>query len=158
MRNAMSKDLLSRHHEDLDRRIASLVARAYGGDVQALASEWDRFERDLLEHFAIEEREVLPRFARDQPEEAAALRHEHAALRRDLLALGIRADLHFLRADAVTAFVGDLRAHAAHEESVLYPWARTRLDRGAWDAMAERLRSAKRVATDALSELGARTM
>jgi hemerythrin-like domain-containing protein len=154
----MNHDLLARHHEDLDRRIGALLARADGGDVHDLALEWDRFERELLAHFALEEREVLPRFARYRPEEATVLRQEHAALRRDLLALGVRADLHLLRADAVTAFVAELRAHAAREDEALYAWARTHVSRDAWTTISERLRAAKRAATDALSSLGAQTM
>lgn len=154
----MNNDLLSRHHEDLDRRIATLIARANGGDVHELARAWGAFERELLAHLALEEEELLPRFALEQPEEARALRQEHAALRRDLLTLGIRADLHFLRAEAVREFVDDLRAHAAREERALYPWARTHVGQDAWTTVAERLRAAGRSTSDALADLGAHTL
>jgi hemerythrin superfamily protein len=154
----MITNLLSRHHEDLDRRIASLLTRADGGDTHDLAQEWSRFEADLLRHFEIEERSLLPRFAQDQPEEAAALRLEHAALRRDLLALGIRADLHFLRAEAVRDFVADLHAHATREERSLYPWAKEHVAHGTWAEISEGLRDAGHAVARALSDLGSQTL
>lgn len=132
----MNGNLLSRHHEELERRIATLLTRADGGDGHLLADEWRLFERELLRHFDLEERLVLPRFQRDDPDEAAALHHEHATLRADLLAYGIRADLHFLRAEAVRGFIADLRAHAAHEDRVLYGWAEQNLDEETWAEIA----------------------
>jgi iron-sulfur cluster repair protein YtfE (RIC family) len=149
---------LPRHHLDLAHRIESLLTRASGGDPRELAREWDCFEHELLEHFTLEEQLLFPRFSRAEPEEAAALIREHRALRQDLLALGVRADLHFLRVDAVRTFVADLRAHAAHEERVLYPWARANVERGLWAAMADRLRGAGRAVISDLAQLGARTL
>jgi hemerythrin-like domain-containing protein len=143
----MDKDLLARHHEELDRRIAVLLRKADGGDDHELWEEWSRFERELLRHLALEERELIPRFRREHAEEAAALVQDHSALRRDLLALGIRADLHFLRAEAVRSFVADLRAHAVREDQVLYPWAETHLHDDDWRTIAEGLREARRFLT-----------
>jgi hemerythrin-like domain-containing protein len=157
MNDDMNNDLLTRHHGDLAQCIESLLTRAMGGDPYDLAREWDRFEHELLEHFDLEEQVILPRFSRAQPEEAAALRREHRALRQDLLTLGVRADLHFLRAEAVRGFVADLRAHAAREERVLYPWARANVDHETLAAMTDRLRAARRVMTGDLADLGVRT-
>jgi iron-sulfur cluster repair protein YtfE (RIC family) len=154
----MNDDLLPRHHQDLAQRIESLLTRAAGGDPRDLAREWDCFEHELLEHFALEEQVLFPRFSRAEPDEAAALTREHRALRQDLLTLGVRADLHFLRLDAVRSFVADLSAHAAHEERVLYPWAQANVEPGTWAAMAERLRSAGRAVISDLADLGARTL
>ncbi|HVZ72889.1 MAG TPA: hemerythrin domain-containing protein [Polyangia bacterium] len=154
----MNHDALARHHEDLDRRIERVLTSAASGDAHDLRQEWSGFERELLNHFDVEEREIIPSFMRENPEEAAALAQEHVALRRDLLALGIGADLHTLRAEAVRAFVTDLRAHAAREERVLYAWAREHLDRDAWTAIGEALRAAGRLVARGLSELGGRTL
>jgi hemerythrin-like domain-containing protein len=136
MRN---QDVLSQHHAELDRRIALLLEKADGGDPHELGQEWNRFERELLWHFEIEERELFPAFSRDHADEAAALRDEHDTLQRDLLALGIRADLHFLRAEAVRAFIDDLRLHAAREDAVLYRWAREHVGEEAWTRIAAAL-------------------
>jgi hemerythrin-like domain-containing protein len=154
----MDHDLLSRHHEDLERLIGALLTRADGGDGHDLQVEWSQFEGELLRHIELEEREVLSAFAKDAPEEAAALRQEHARLRGEALALGIRADLHHLRAEAVRLFIADLRNHAAHEERVLYPWAAARVAPDTWTAIARGLREARQTVARRLSDLGAKTL
>jgi hemerythrin-like domain-containing protein len=154
----METDVLSRHHAELDERIVNLLLHADGGDCHHLAGEWNRFEGELARHFEIEEHEVFPLFAREYPEEVAALRQEHAALRRDLLALGIRADLHFLRAEAVRDFVRDLRAHARREDEMLYRWAVTGLQPGAWAKIAAFLNHAVDATTRTMSDLSSRSL
>jgi hypothetical protein len=156
----METDVLSRHHNELDEQIANLLLRADGGDCHALAGEWNRFESELGRHFELEEREVLPLFARENPEETAALRQEHGALRRDLLALGIRADLHLLRAEAVRDFVRDLRAHARREDETLYRWAATGLQPGTWAKIAAFLNDndAVHTAKRTMDELSSRSL
>jgi hypothetical protein len=158
----MTNDLLSRHHAELDQRVAALQTTADGGDGPALALAWGGFERELLRHFELEERELFARFALERPDEVAALKQDHEALRRDLLALGIRADLHCLRAEAVRGFVADLRAHAEREEQALYRWAATGVGTEAWSRIARGLREARettgRKLADGLSRLGARSL
>ena len=121
----MDHDMLCRHHAELDRRVAALLTTADGGDCHDLANAWDHFERELTTHFELEELELFQRFMLDHPDEVAALRRDHEGLRRDLLAFGVRADLHCLRAEAVRAFIVDLRAHAAREEQALSRWTGT---------------------------------
>jgi hemerythrin-like domain-containing protein len=149
----MDKDLLARHHEELERRIAVLLTKADGGDSHDLWEEWCRFEHELLRHLDLEEREVFPRFRREHAEATAALLEEHSGLRRDLLALGIRADLHSLRADAVRAFVDQLHAHAVREEQLLYPWAKDNLHDDTWETITESLRAAGRFVSRRLTGL-----
>jgi hemerythrin-like domain-containing protein len=139
----MDHDVLSQHHAELDRRVAALLTSADGGDCHDLAIAWDGFERELTAHFDLEERELFRRFMLEHPEEVAVLRQDHEALRRDLLALGVRADLHCLRAEAVRAFIIDLRAHATREEQSLYRWARTDVAHDAWTKIARGLREAR---------------
>lgn len=154
----METDVLSRHHAELDERVVNLLLHADGGDCHDLAGEWNHFEGELARHFEIEEHEVFPLFARENPEEVARLRQEHGALRRDLLALGIRADLHLLRAEAVRDFVRDLRAHARREQEVLYRWAATGLQPGAWAKISAFLNHAVHTAKRTMDDLGSRTL
>jgi hemerythrin-like domain-containing protein len=151
----MDKDLLARHHAELDTRIGALLTKADSGDSHELCEEWSRFEHEVLRHFDLEEREVIPRFKRDHTEDAEVLLQEHATLRRDLLALGIGADLHCLRAEAVRAFLDDLRGHAAREDQLLYPWAQEDLQEDVWTTIAQGLRDARRFVARHLSHVGA---
>ena len=158
----MNDDLLSRHHAELDQRVATLLTTSDGGDCHELANAWGLFERELLRHFELEEEHLFRGYALERPEEVTALKQEHEALRRDLLALGIRADLHCLRAEAVKGFIAELRAHAAREEEALYRWAKTHVDGDTWSTLAHRLREARETVTkrlaDDLSRLGARSL
>jgi hemerythrin-like domain-containing protein len=132
--------LLADHHRELDRMFGALVTRARGGDTFQLRQAWDAFERGLLGHLELEEREILPGFARDDAGGAKAILDEHAAIRTALLELGVNLDLHLLRADVVEAFVEQLRAHARREEAALYPWATRHVLRREWSTMGRALR------------------
>ncbi|HVU52358.1 MAG TPA: hemerythrin domain-containing protein [Polyangia bacterium] len=154
----MDNDALARHHHEIDERICKLLLSADGGDNHDLAAAWNLLEGELARHFELEEHEVFPLFERENPEEVARLRHEHAALRRDLLALGIRADLHFLRAEAVRDFVRDLRAHATREDETLYRWAAKDLAPGVWAKIAATLDHVARAVGHAIDEYGSQTL
>ena len=134
--------LLAEDHRRLDRSFGALVVRAQGGDPIQLRAEWQAFERGLLHHLDLEEREILPGFARDNEEDAEMIRQEHAAIRETLVEMGIDLDLHLLRADAVQRFCDRLRAHAAQEEAALYRWAGGNVPRGQWAALGRRLSNA----------------
>lgn len=139
---AMSTDhtLLWQHHRSLEKRIATLVMRAEDGDCHELATEWNRFEDELHRHFDVEETELFPRLARQNAKEVAELRQEHEQLRKDLLALGIRSDLHLLGAEGVQSFIADLRAHARREDRTLYRWSAEQLDAHVWETVEGELR------------------
>ena len=66
-------------------------------------------------------------FSRSEPKEAREILDEHARLRGRLVELAIDLDLHCLRPETVSAFVDELRSHAAREELLLYPWAARQL-------------------------------
>jgi hemerythrin-like domain-containing protein len=153
----MDNDVLARHHAEVDERICKLLLRADGGDCHDLAAEWNILEGELARHFDLEEHELFPLFERENPEEVAALRQEHAAIKRDLLALGIRADLHFLRAEAVRDFVRDLRAHSTREDETLYRWAAKDLQPGTWAKIAATLNHFVHAVGHTVDELGSRT-
>jgi len=139
----MGDNVLSRHHADLDQGIAVLLTKADGGDSHELAHAWDRFESELLRHFDLEERELLPRFTPEDPGSVAALKRDHEALRRDLLELGVRSDLHCLRADDVRAFIAELRAHVAREDETIYRWTSPDVEDDTWTRIARGLGEAR---------------
>jgi hypothetical protein len=119
--------LLAEHHAELDQRLSALVTRAQGGDPVQLRGEWSAFEQELLAHLDLEEAEVLPAFARHDGAAALAVLDEHAAIRAQLLEMGMNLDLHLVSAERVEKLVEQLRAHARHEEQALYAWTRHNL-------------------------------
>jgi hemerythrin-like domain-containing protein len=152
-------NLLARHHADLDRRFEALLTRAQGGDGPSLRDEWTRFETELLRHLELEEEQILPRFAAQDPGEARAILDEHAEIRRALLELGLNLDLHLLRADVVQAFVSRLRQHAQREDRAFYPWATQHLPPEGWHTIAQGLGGHQDASVVArLRELGSRIM
>jgi hemerythrin-like domain-containing protein len=157
----MDQNHLARHHAELDQRAEVLLTAADGGDCHDLAIAWGHFESEVLRHFEIEENELFERYLPEHPYEIARLTQEHETLRRDVLALGISADLHSLRADAVRAFISELRAHGVLEEQTLYSWAGD-VEGATWAKIARGLRETRDAVTkrlaDELSELGARTL
>ncbi|MDB4981563.1 MAG: hypothetical protein JWM82_2315 [Myxococcales bacterium] len=158
----MDQNHLARHHAELDQRAEVLLTTADGGDCHDLALAWGHFESEVLRHFELEEDELFRRFQPEHPDEVAALTQQHEALRRDVLALGISAELHSLRAEGVRAFIAELRAHGVREEETLYRWAGTNVEGDTWARIARGLREtrdavSKRIA-DELSELGARSL
>lgn len=90
-----------------------------------LRSEWNVFNRHLVEHMHAEETLVLPEFARVHQHEALELLREHGRIREELLELGVALDLHAIRFKQSQAFIARLNAHAAREERFLYPWLDT---------------------------------
>jgi len=137
-------NLLALHHQALQRRFAALVARASGGDPVELRKEWSVFEAELLAHLDLEEAELLPGLARNAPGDADVIRAEHADIRQALVDLGVKLDLHLLRAENVEAFVRQLEDHARREEQTLYAWADRHVTRSRWSAFGRALREAGR--------------
>jgi polyisoprenoid-binding protein YceI len=123
--------VLSQSHDRLERQFESIMAEASSNDPIALRQAWRAFESALLHHFDDEERQILPAFARQKPNEARTLGYEHQRIRGDLTKLGVDLDLHCLSAERVADFVASLRAHARREDDLLYPWAAHRLDESA---------------------------
>jgi hemerythrin superfamily protein len=115
--------MLSEDHQRLEGLFREIVASCQRGEHANLRADWDRFERELTSHLDLEEKELLPGFARRHLAEAQGLLEEHAAIRAGLTELGVELDLHCLRAERVEAFITGLRAHARREEALLYPWS-----------------------------------
>jgi hypothetical protein len=106
------------HLSDL---IIAIDGRCPPDRVRAL---WNDFERDLMEHFDLEERTLLADLLAARPREARVVLEEHRYLRTRLAQL--RATLPNLSAAAARTFLDELAAHAHHEERVLYRWAESR--------------------------------
>ena len=66
-------------------------------------------------------------FGKSQPKAAREILDEHARIRERLVTMAIDLDLHCLKPEQVKSFVDELRAHAAREELLLYPWAARQL-------------------------------
>jgi len=121
------RNLLALDHARLDQLFETLNA-AFEGDARPdIPRIWTMFEAELQQHFALEEKLIIPEFAKVAPAEAAALLRDHAELRSRLSSLGVGVDLHLTRAEAVSGFVRTLRSHAKREDALLYRWAQTHL-------------------------------
>ena len=142
-------DVLSQHHEELDRRLEALIACAREADPSDLRAEWTVFERQLLRHLELEEAEILPAFARHDASEARGILAEHEEIRSAMLEIGIGLDLHLLRAEGVDAFVRRLKDHARREDAVFYTWARRHVPAGGWRSIERGLRDAAKAALSA---------
>jgi hypothetical protein len=116
-------------HGELMALAKRLRAAVVGEDRNEMHASWLAFESQLLAHMEAEERYVLPAFARAVPDEALALVRDHGTIRERLLELGVTLELHHLRLERFDEFLGKLAAHAQREETLLYRWATTMLER-----------------------------
>lgn len=120
---AQVRTLLTDEHAKLDRLFVQML-EAFRADARDDAAKlWSEFDTLFSAHLEREEQFMLPRLALTHPDDAAALKKDHDELRKKLVVLGVGVDLHLTKADAVAEFVAALRAHAAREDALLYPWA-----------------------------------
>jgi len=133
------QEILRCDHARLDALFEELLDEFADGHQGEIRSTWTGFDRSLLLHFDTEERFILPRFERVNPEETAALRAEHAGIRKLLAELGVGVDLHLVRLELAREFIDLLRAHARREEALLYGWAARELEATARAAIARKL-------------------
>ncbi len=80
----------------------------------------------MLQHLELKKRELLPPLSCDHRADVEALLREHEQIRSALTDLGVRLDLHCLRAEDVLAFIERLRTHAANEDAGFYRWLEAR--------------------------------
>lgn len=116
-------EALGQDHAALERTFERVIAKFNGGDAEDIRAAWEQLDAELSAHLAAEERLIIPRFRRDDPEAADRILDEHRSIRAALEMLGVDLDLHSLRAEAAAGFIAALRRHAAYEDLVLYPWA-----------------------------------
>ena len=115
--------LLRRDHARLEAMYEDVVAAFRAGDCDEAGALWNAFAGGLEAHMALEEKRILPEFAKLDASEAAALRREHAEIRTSLDELGIGVDLHCTTPGAVERFIRTLKAHAEREDALMYRWA-----------------------------------
>jgi hypothetical protein len=63
---------------------------------------------------------MIPRLSSSRPRDARAILEEHRHIRSRLVEFGFKVDLHIVRLETARGFVEELRAHARHEDEVLY--------------------------------------
>lgn len=138
------KALLVEDHARLEKLFSELAAAFRAGDRDECAALWNRFDRSIEAHMALEEQLILPEFAKADPAEAAVVTREHVAIRASLSELGIGVDLHCTNADTIEHFLRILRDHAKREEARMYRWAQSNLHQGAQASTQARLRAVLR--------------
>lgn len=106
--------------EGLAERVCQAITEGDRDDVTATIAQ---LQAGVLAHLEGEERDLLPGYAEQAPEDARAILAEHAVMRTALAELELGTDLHTVRTEAVRAFLARLSAHAARENAGLYVWA-----------------------------------
>jgi iron-sulfur cluster repair protein YtfE (RIC family) len=114
---------LREDHDALEELASKIIQMVVEGDREDVSNAVTAMEASILMHLEGEERELIPRYARENPVEAAAILREHAAIRKNLTELDVSTDLHLLRATALRALLESLRVHAKRENAGMYRWA-----------------------------------
>jgi hemerythrin-like domain-containing protein len=114
-------------HSELEDLFAGLLDAFEANDGESVARLWNEFDDRLAKHLEAEERFVIPQLFAARPRDARAILEEHRHIRSRLVELGCGVELHTVRLDAARGFIDELRAHARHEEDVLYRWAEEHL-------------------------------
>ena len=107
-------------HGELEALFTRLLAAFEADDREAIAGRWSEFDDRLSKHLEAEERFMIPRLSSSRPRDARAILEEHRHIRSRLVEFGFKVDLHIVRLETARGFVEELRAHARHEDEVLY--------------------------------------
>ena len=117
-------------HARLAESLGRLVDFVKASDHPLAREEWDAFEDAILRHMDAEEVYLLPAFGNRHAGEAAAIRNEHDAIRRQVGEIGVAFDLHTLRAERIEGLERLLHTHAEREAREFYRWADREENRG----------------------------
>ena len=90
---------LREDHDALEALAGKIIQMVEEGDREDVSNAVTAMEASILTHLEGEERELIPRYARENPVEAAAIVKEHAAIRKNHTELDVSTDLHLLRAN-----------------------------------------------------------
>jgi hemerythrin len=110
-------------HGEIESLFASLRAAFQAKDRDEVARLWTELDDRVARHLEAEERLLVPRLFAAHPREAAAIFAEHRHIRARLRDLGCRVDARTMELETASSFVEELRAHARHEDGLLYRWA-----------------------------------
>lgn len=119
--------LFDEHHAEIEALCNALRESLYKDDPLEVIASYRTLERAVLEHMRAEEDTILPAYTTHAPKDAAVIVATHDELRRRLFRLGVDAELHCVRAPSIDELIAALRAHAAHENREMYPWAESHL-------------------------------
>ena len=114
--------ILSHEHRDLAEVLLAVHEAFKSGDREEADRMFRQLEQRLEAHLRLEEREIIPRFARFDLEEAERLLDEHTRIRARLAEVGVGVDLHATRDTTVRALFTELVDHAAREDQLMYRW------------------------------------
>jgi hypothetical protein len=117
------RERLMADHRRLDALLDKTLAAVEANDREAIAEAFTEFEAGLRAHIKAEERFLIPVLLSSDPRAGRAIMADHRHIRSRLVELGAEIDLHTVRLSSAKAFAGELRAHASHEDKLLYRWA-----------------------------------
>jgi hemerythrin-like domain-containing protein len=117
-------------HRKLEDLLRQVLLAFEDDDRERVAAVWTLFDAQLLAHLDAEERHLFPALLRADERDGRALLEEHKHIRRRLMELGAEVDLHTVRLTEARGFIDELKAHAAHEDAILYAWADEHVDAG----------------------------
>lgn len=121
--SAIVRDRFVADHRELEDLFAQLLDAFAANDGGKVAHLWNEFDDHLTKHLEAEERFLIPQLFASNPREARTILREHRHIRSRLVEAGVGVDLHIVRLEMVRGFVEELRAHARHEDDILYRWA-----------------------------------
>jgi hemerythrin-like domain-containing protein len=117
------RDRFVADHRELESLFARLLTTFEASDREGITRLWTEFEDRVARHLEAEERLLIPTLFAAHPREAGAILAEHRHIRARLRDLAGRVDLRTIEVETAYGFVEELRAHARHEDNVLYRWA-----------------------------------
>ncbi len=135
------RTLLSQDHAALDATFETLLEACRANARADAIKHWKTFEQGLTRHMEFEEAHLFPALKRFSPTEFNRLFQEHELFRKRLAEMSLEVDLHLLRLSNVDAFVGQLRAHAKQEDSLLYEWAENSMPEAERSSALQRARA-----------------
>ena len=145
---AAVRDRFLADHREFEALFAGLLDAFEANDRARVAELWTAFEDRITRHMEAEERFMIPQLFSSRPRDARTILEEHRHIRTRLAELGFCVDLHTARLETARGFIDELRAHARHEDDVLYRWADEQLAAGEqktlFDALTAPLRSKTR--------------
>ena len=136
-------------HRKVESLLEELLVAFQASDRTLTERLWNEFETRLEAHLEAEETTLIPALEKRAPRDARTLIEEHRHIRRRMLELGTALDLHLARFEMARFFVEELKAHASHEDELLYQWADQEL------SVAERQSFLSRMVNAILSRLPA---
>jgi hemerythrin-like domain-containing protein len=117
-----------RDHERLSGLLVRLRAATEANERDDMLALWNELDVGLNTHLEVEEKYLFPTLARIDPAAERSLRTQHESIRKKLLDLGMRVELHTVRLDATEEFLNELAAHAMAEDQILYRFADENVD------------------------------